>query len=282
MIDKVAFEKTVFQDSALNAQFKSEGFVVIKNFLSDKEVLQLSKYYDENPAEKDSGFHTTLHDNRPLYRKGVTNEVNRVFYPKAKILLKEYKPVFSCFTVKEPDSDSGFDLHLDWSMVDEKQFSSITIWSPLTDITDTNGHLWILPKSHQFEYTIRGGPGLKLWCEKQSPEVSHRYSIIDIKLAKGDAIIYDHRLFHGSPANQSENRRIAINYSSIPAEAKSLHYQFTGHGQVDALEVPDDFYHTHILNTLPSLQNSVWSKKIGGSFIFQHAVNKLISGESIH
>lgn len=283
MIDKVAFEKTVFHDSLLNQEFKSEGFVVIKDFLSNSEVLGLSEYYNEHPAEKNSGFHTTLHDSRPDYRESVTNEVNNLFYPKAKALLKDYKPVFSCFTVKEPDTNSGFDLHLDWSMVNEKKFTSITIWSPLTDITDTNGYLWVLPKSHQFEYTIRGGPGLNLWCNKKPNELNQRFSITKLKLKKGDAVIYDHRLFHGSPANQTENRRIAINYSSIPIHAESLHYQFTDNCQVEAFKVSNGFYHTHMLNTLPlSTQSSVWEKKIEGSFLFQETVNSLVKKGSAY
>jgi len=275
MIDKVAFEKPVFQDSLLNAKFKSDGFVIIKNFLSEKEALHLSKYYDDNPAEKCSGFHTTLNDSRPLYRERVTNAVNQVFYPKAKALLKAYEPIFACFTVKEPDTNSGFDLHLDWSMVDERKFSSVTIWTPLLDITDENGYLWVLKGSHNFDYTIRGGPGLYLWSKKKPNQNTNSYSLKKIKLKRGEALIYDHRVFHGSPPNLSDKIRIAINFTAVPEEAKCLHYQFRDRGFVDVFESPIDFYHSHVLNTEPTGLKLIENVEIGGVFLDQCDVDSL-------
>ncbi|MCF8463361.1 MAG: phytanoyl-CoA dioxygenase family protein [Flavobacteriales bacterium] len=276
MIDKIAFDRLVFTDPELNSRFKSEGYVIVKGFLSENEVERLATFYEEHPSERRTGFHTTLHDSRPDYRESVTNEVNDVFYPKAQKLLVGYEPVFSCFTVKEQDAESGFDLHLDWSMVDEKQFTSVTIWSPLTDITDTNGLLWVLPGSHQFEYTIRGGPGLRLWCEKPAHECSQRFSILELKLAKGDAIIYDHRLFHGSPPNQSNQRRVAINYSSIPIAAESLHYLFNGDSEVRSRCISPNYYHHHILDYLENCGLYINRKEIGGSFLTQSDVNTLV------
>jgi len=274
--------RTVFTDESLNTIFMNQGYVVIRDFVSQSSCKTLNQWYEKNPPEHSSGFHTSIHSTNVNHRRAVTQEVRKSFDEPLIELLSNYRPVFSSFTVKEPDSSSGFDIHLDWSMVDEQRFTSLTAWVPLIDITNDNGYLWVLPESHKFYPTIRGGPGLNLWCKVPPTQWQKQFQLKKLKLRKGDALIYDHRLFHGSPPNNTQHRRLAINHTLIPLEAKSLHYQFTGHGQVDALEVPDDFYHTHILNTLPSLQNSVWSKKIGGSFIFQHAVNKLISGESIH
>lgn len=272
--------RTVFVDETLNRSFMNNGYVVIKNFISPSSCETLSEWYGKNLPEDSSGFHTSIHSKDVHHRKAVTQEVKKAFdEPLAKIL-SHYRPVFSSFTVKEPDSESGFDLHLDWSMVDEQKFTSLTAWVPLIDITNDNGYLWVLEGSHKFYHTIRGGPGLNLWCEVPPTLWREKFQLKQLKLQKGDVLIYDHRLFHGSPSNKTHNRRIAINHTLIPTEAKSLHYQFTGHNRVDALEVPDDFYHTHILNTLPDLKNSVWSKKIEGAFVFQHAVNKLISSES--
>lgn len=276
MIDKIAFDRVVFKDPELNSRFKSDGYVIVNGFLSEREVERLARFYEDHPAQKQTGFHTTLHDSRPDYRESVTNEVNDVFYPKAQRLLVGYEPVFSCFTVKEQGADSGFDLHLDWSMVDEKEFTSITIWSPLTDITDTNGLLWILPKSHQFEYTIRGGPGLRLWCEKPAHECFQRYSIVELKLAKRDAIIYDHRLFHGSPPNESDSKRVAINYSSVPIESGSIHYRFNGDDEVWSRDTSPEYYHSHVLNQREQLEPYTCRNPIVGAFLTQHDINFLI------
>ena len=57
----------------------------------------------------------------------------------------------------------------------------------------------------------------------------------------GDAIIYDHRLFHGSPANRSSELRIAINYAMIPNELNSWHL-YLDNNKINAFEVDDEFY----------------------------------------
>ena len=268
-------DRSAFSDDALNETFREQGYVILKNFLPKSVPQSLTKWYERNLPEINSGFHTSIHSNDFSHRRSVTAEVRGHLDGKLSEVLNDYRPVFSSFTVKEPDTNSGFDLHLDWSMVDEKKFTSITVWTPLVDITDCNGYLWLLERSHRFHYTIRGGPGLNLWCEKLPTQWKEKFQLKRIKLSQGDVLIYDHRLFHGSPPNTSEKRRLAINHTLIPAEANSLHYQFEGHAKVYAVEVADDFYHSHILNTTPSSGKAFSESNINGAFVFQHAVNEL-------
>jgi ectoine hydroxylase-related dioxygenase (phytanoyl-CoA dioxygenase family) len=145
--------RIIFNNPDFDEQFKTDGYVIVPNFLNLTEVEELKQFYKENPSENQQGFHTTIHSKNYDYRKSVTEQINERFSRKSGELLNKYKPIFACFTVKETDANSGFDLHLDWSMVDERKFSSITIWTPLLDITDENGYLWILNGSHNFDLT---------------------------------------------------------------------------------------------------------------------------------
>lgn len=276
MIDSRPMTYQVLRDPHLNAEFKQNGFVVIRGFLNNLESTELLNFYLKNPSENHSGFHTTLHSKNGEYRKSVNRMINSIFQPKADKFLNNYRSVFSCFTVKEPDNKSGFDLHLDWSMVDEKEHTSVTIWSPLIDIDALNGHFWALKGSNQFEFTLRGGPGLNLWCSSSPQNWSKTtYDQVSLFLLKGDAIIYDHRLFHGSPPNESNGLRVAINFSSIPQEAKSVHYRFEQEGTVSVYETPVDFYLTHILNAPPKGIALIDKYPINGSFLNQADVNTL-------
>jgi ectoine hydroxylase-related dioxygenase (phytanoyl-CoA dioxygenase family) len=275
MIGEQALKQQVLIDNELNKQLRQNGYVVISEFLSEDEVGSLLDYYEINPSELRNGFHTTLHSKNAEYRKSVTQRINTTFFPKAEKILLKYRPVFSCFTVKEPDSGSAFDLHLDWSMVDENEFTSITIWVPLVPLTENNGQLYVLKGSNNFEYTIRGGPGLKLWCSDPSRVVAHTYPLERLKLNVGDAVVYDHRLFHGSPPNLSDTRRIAINYSTIPFDARSIHYRFEHNDAVTEHESPVDFYHEHILDTPPQKLLPIKKIPIKGGFLQQSDVNKL-------
>lgn len=267
--------RIIFNRPELDRQFKADGYVIIPDFLSLSEVEDLRQFYQENPSENQEGFHTTIHSKNYEYRKSVTEEINKRFSRKSSVLLNKYNPIFSCFTVKEPDTNSGFDLHLDWSMVDERSFSSITIWTPLLDITDENGYLWVLNGSHNFNYTIRGGPGLYLWSNEKPDKKTSSYPLKKIKLKRGEALIYDHRTFHGSPPNLSSEVRVAINFTAVPEEAKCLHYQFRENGFVDVFESPVDFYHSHILNTEPTGLKLIERIEIGGTFLYQEDVDSL-------
>jgi len=252
------------------------GYTVLPGLFSDAVCDELADWYEQHHPENPTGFHTSIHSSDVMLRRAVTEKVRTHFDSPLERILNRYRPVFSAFTVKEPDSDSGFDLHLDWSMVDERQFTSLTVWMPLVDITDENGFLWVLAGSHRFHYTIRGGPGLNLWCSVPPCQWDRRFELRCLKLRKGDALIYDHRLFHGSPPNRSPERRLAINHTLIPEEATSLHYEFHGPGTVDALVVPDDFYHDHVLNTSVPSSLQFERREIRGGFVFQDDVNGLV------
>ncbi len=253
------------------------GYAVLPGLFSNAVCDELADWYEQHQPENPTGFHTSIHSSNVILRRAVTEKVRTHFDSSLERILNRYRPVFSAFTVKEPFSDSAFDLHLDWSMVDETRYTSLTVWVPLVDITEDNGFLWVLRESHRFRYTIRGGPGLNCWCETMPTAWTERYELKKLKLKKGDALIYDHRLFHGSPPNITGIRRLAINHTLIPEEANSLHYQFQGLHAVEVLEVPDDFYHTHLLNTPPTGVKVIETRSIKGCFIFQHGVNSLVA-----
>jgi ectoine hydroxylase-related dioxygenase (phytanoyl-CoA dioxygenase family) len=168
--------------------------------------------------------------------------ISEVFTPKAEVILDQYRPLVSNFTVKEPGADSFFDFHLDWNMVDEAQYRSVTIWCPLTDTNAENGNLWILEASHTLGNSYRCGPGLELFFEE--PDAVQRKKFIKkaLPMKAGQAIIYDHKLFHGSPPNMSREVRIAINQAMCPKEAPAMHYATVGGGDIMAFEVDDDFF----------------------------------------
>jgi len=88
-------------------------------------------------------------------------------------------------------------------------------------------------------------------------------------------MIYAHRLFHGLPANQSENRRLAINYSSIPIEAESLHYRFSRDSKVETQEVSPRYYY-HMLDKEEQIDLYSNRKNIDGAFLNQADVDQLV------
>lgn len=268
--------RPVFIRESRQSEFERNGYVIIPQFLDSHEIAHLRDFYFRHSSDLRHGFHATLHSRLTDYRKSVSDEIARIFTPKLRYYFDRFKPVFANYTVKEPDLSSGFDLHLDWSMVDERRFCSLTIWVPLQNITADNGHLWVLEGSHRFAYTLRGGPGLRTYVEPvfyASAPVS--YERVTLQLHAGTAHVYDHRLFHGSPPNRTSVPRVAINFTLIPQETESWHYEFRGDRKVEIFEVPPDFYNSHILNTEPEGGKSLGCLDIEPSFLSQSQINSL-------
>ena len=267
--------RKVLRDTALQNLFERDGFVIVP-FLEKEHVAQLLSFYDSLEHEKTFGFHCTIHSQRVDYRRKVSDGINQLFNKLAHQYLEKYKPIFSNFTVKEARPDSEFDIHLDWTMVDENRYSSVTIWSPLHDITESNSYLWVLKGSHKFGFTIRGGPGLRLQTAQPLPLTEEdKFDRLIVKLKAGTALIYDHRVFHGSPPNISSQRRIAINYTMIPEETQSWHYHFLQDDLVEIFEVDPDFYIRHIIGTIPVGVRSLGTIAVEPNFLDQEQVNSI-------
>ena len=128
----------VFRDPIRDKQFKEDGFVVIDQFLVPEEIQLLAEFYDSNQLPGASGFHATSHSRDLHYKRKVHEMITSVVGPKTKELILEHRSVTSSYTVKEIGTDSFFDYHLDWSMVDENKYSSLTLWSPLVYLRESS------------------------------------------------------------------------------------------------------------------------------------------------
>lgn len=266
--------RRTFRDNHLQEEFEEMGYVILP-FLSEAEINKLLDIYHSLKNDLGKGFHATMHSHDIDYKRKVSGYISEVFTPKAQEILLDYRPLVSNYTVKEPGMSSFFDFHLDWNMVDEERFRSITIWCPLTDTCEENGNLWVLEKSHSLGTSYRCGPGLALYFVDPGELSKARFVKKSLAMKKGQAVIYDHKLFHGSPPNLTDKVRVAINQAMAPAEAPAMHYARIGQDDIMAFEVDDDFFCRVIIDKL-ELENPVKRIAISGKSISQDVVNALI------
>ena len=217
---------SIFRDEQHNQEFREKGFVVFPSFLSPDEIVHLKKFYEDHPLPDAQGFHATSHSKQPDYKRLVHKTITDVVREKAQKLLKGYRPLTSSYTVKEVGTNSEFQSHLDWNMVDEAKCISITMWCALMDTNAVNGNIYMLEKSHTLGPTIRSGKGLYLHVLNDNYK-SAKFKRRVLQLKAGDMVLYDHRVFHGSPPNLSDKTRISFNHVMVPEDVSSVHY-FTG------------------------------------------------------
>lgn len=213
--------RRVFRDPDHEAQYQSEGGVVVPLLDADDLARLLHVYASESP-NIGLGFHATLFSRDEGYRTRVDAAVQSVLAPRVAALLDDYRPVVGNFVVKEAgQEDSVVPVHQDWTLVDETTMRSINVWCPLVDTTADNGQLQVFKGSHRLANVLRGAffpnPFMAL-----TPLIMERY-LTALPLRAGEALVYDHALVHASPPNRSASPRIAVNMALVPAEAPLFH-----------------------------------------------------------
>ena len=275
--------RSIFHSPIHQQQFELDGFILVPGFLNADEIRALTaNYYSlRGISDVGEGFHSTSHSKNLDYKHGVDRYIRDIYMPKVNQLIRDYQPMVANYTVKEPGEASFFDFHLDWTMVNERKHTSLTIWAPLVDVNAENGNLWVMRGSHKMGYTIRGGSGLFLFGSNEVKRpLELQYEKVAMAVKAGTAVIYDHRLFHGSPPNLSGERRLAINQTLRPAETASWHYHQLNESLLEVFEVDDDFYCRYDMGTRPADVKSLGTLRIEPRYLQQQEVNRLIRTES--
>jgi len=238
-------------------ELKYSGYTVI-DFLSESEVQSLIDF-DKNcslPEEfVNVGMAFSASTGDVSYRQAITAEIKRFFVPRLATLFPEYRVMLGNLVRKQPHLlHSIMPLHQDPSLVDELSQQSFGIWCPLIDVNEQNGCLQVVKKSHLLNskprpfFTFNGFP----YNEDILSLIEHYY-LTSIPMKAGQALIYDKRLFHGSPPNLTDRERIAAICSLVPEQILTnfCYRETSTSSQVELFEVEDEFYDRYIVGQKP-------------------------------
>ncbi len=231
----------LFQDDALQHQLDTDGCVVVP-FLSAEELAELRDfYYSRHPdgmaPQMRDGIHMTIWCSDRPYKDEIREGLQRILGGASHRLYQDFRLLSPVFIVKRQGADTTFPIHQDWSVVDEKHHRAFNMWIPLHDVDESNGALWIVKGSHKFPNHVRG-PGY-LFPRMYHLESHIRPMMEPMAMQAGQALIFYHRVIHGSPPNQTDSPRVVVAMSVLPKEVP-LHIFF----QKD-VESPLEVYHPH-------------------------------------
>ena len=241
----------LFKNAADQAAINRSGYSRFP-YLSEREVADLHAFYKAETDEGDlSGFHASMFNEDPMYRKGMDERIRSVLQQRFNEFFRgEYELLYANFMVKEPGVDSEMKIHQDWSYVDENGADSFAIWIPLQDLTTKNGALEVYPGSHNSKNYARG-PGVTCPFFDEWDQIKTRY-MKPLYLQQGEAVIWNHRLAHYSPPNLTEQPRIAITAIIVPKSEKVYHYyKESSSSPVEQYEVDKDFYMNYNIASKP-------------------------------
>ena len=217
-------------------EFKSQGFLVLEDFVSSEVLLELKnslnsifkEIHKESRRVKQSYDNKHYGDISKAGRKFTKNQSK--YYPSIQKYLKN-KPIKDVvttlldgdafifneqFVTKEPSTPSSFNWHQDSGYINFDHKPYLTTWLALDDTNSLNGPLSIIPTN--IETT------LEVFTHQWSDKSKDLFIEVDETNAKtlhvsaGTLVVFSSLTPHASGANQSAKTRTAYlaQYSSEP------------------------------------------------------------------
>jgi ectoine hydroxylase-related dioxygenase (phytanoyl-CoA dioxygenase family) len=234
--------KKVFKDELMQETFEREGIIVV-DFYNAEQIEEVKNLYDILHPKDEKGFFSSVLSKDKKYRKTVDLELKRIGHDRCEKLLTDYQLVNGALFVKSSGEESYIHAHQDMTLVDESEFTAISIWTTTVDLTDENGVMYFLPGSHRFFPTYRA-PTIPMFYDPIKEEIKDY--MIPYYLKAGQAIIFDQSIIHFSIPNKSKEVRIVSNIYFTQKNAKFLicyhdknNAEFEG--KVEVFEQDDSF-----------------------------------------
>lgn len=248
----------IFLDARHNETFEKFGYIR-DTFLNDEEIKNLQSVfhtYLNTEGEiidfaKNLGYYISVFDSNLEKRAFINEELKKVFSEKIEHLLNNYKILYGNFMYKDAGGKE-IEVHQDFSFVDEKIFTAFNLWVPLQDTAPENGGFHLIEASNKLFNSYRGATiphNLTHYNE------AFKKLVKPVEVKAGEGLLFDHRLFHYSTPNQTDNIRVAVQMVVIPKEATPIMYYYQPQKDkhhLEIYEITEDFLLTENLWSDPT------------------------------
>lgn len=218
----------VLLDDKLQQEFDEKGVVKVP-FFDAETVAELQRFHKEqnpnerfNTQDKSVSYHFSFLDSNRDYKRRVFEHLSKIFQPVLDKYLATYEPLVINFVNKEPGLGE-VPVHQNWDFVDEKEFTSVSVWVPLVDVGLTSGALEFIPGTHRTFRNIHRSPSIP-WFFKRYVNELKRDFLQPITVKAGEALIFDDSIIHYSKPNKADYARLVIQVIAKPKAAQALHW----------------------------------------------------------
>lgn len=241
---------TLLKDSVKADSINSLGWASIG--VSQKEINDLIDLYEKNHKIKGEGMFYSLYSKDLNYRARINDGIKKILTHTLDKTFKNFKVIYSIFVIKTPGiENTEFFLHQDPSYTNEYEYSPLHFWIPLQDITESNGAMCVIEKSHNIAYPYRSITTPFIF---DGNETKLKKYLRPLFLKKGEAILLDPRVIHNSMENRSNEVRVAVLMGIIPEEAPIISAYYNKDNNEEKIELFefDDNYFLNGLNFFES------------------------------
>jgi hypothetical protein len=232
--------KPVFKNADLEYQMNENGYVVIPGFLPHEVVHELLALYKKHHNESEAGCWNSIYDLPTGEGKPISDAITAVVTPYLDKYFKDFKFPAAIFIVKNPYKGHESLVHRDDSMHNEREVEYRQCWVPLVDITETNGTLYVVPRSHKLFTDER--PMFAPWQHKvHAPRLEKEF--VNLYPKAGDLVVYFDKTLHGSYKNESTETRPVFQGGVMHKEAEPLFTRYNpANNMVESYAVDPDFF----------------------------------------
>ena len=227
------------KNKELQKRLSINGFFT-ESFIDEITCKKLEHiYYNHFEHEKMLFYSTSFHTDFELKKK-ISDEVISLLKDKLDDYFIDYKILGSSFLLKIPNEQNALPLHQDWTVTDEQQFGSFTIWIPLQNTNKENGAIRVIPGSHLIEDNLRA-PSIPVAYEDARKQLEQNMRTLPLK--QGEAFIFNQKVMHASWPNCSNENRLALTIGLVPKDAELFMYYLDKTKKTIAqYKMPDDLF----------------------------------------
>lgn len=215
----------LLKNKILDFRLQKDGFAKL-NFLNESHIDAIAKLYDETKEEhekigKTQLFHATQDIGNPSVTDYIDKKTKELLEPIIRKHFVNYRIIMANFILKTPGEASALQPHQDWTFVDESKYATFGFWTPIEDTNEKNGNLQFLPGSHKITPTLRVNYSYP--CAFSEVKELIKEHLIDVKTKKGETVMLNHSVLHGSKPNLSNKTRVALSLGITHKDAQLLH-----------------------------------------------------------
>ncbi len=214
------------------AQYERDGFVILRNVISQKTIAKIQDECERFIKEKDAEMDAKGVEVDEINHKGRRYFIamkNKDSKPMQELLFgKEMEQItrsilgdniylfLEQYVVKAADKGMKFSWHQDSGYLSFPHKPYLSCWLPLDDVNEENGTVYLLPYDEagttvRVEHTLEAGTNDKIGYFGDKPG-------IPAILKKGDIALFSSTCFHRSGANNTNKSRrvLLMQYSAEP------------------------------------------------------------------
>lgn len=239
----------ILADPAGDEELHDRGFARI-DLLSSGEVDGLGAAWREvggGPQGPGPAFDAGLVGLAPVRKQRAHDLIVGALGSAVARAVPGHQPLIGSFAVKRAQPDSTMATHQDWTVVDERRWASVSIWTPLGDVNLDAGTLAFLPGSQRMT-VLRGSGFPPSLLPGAEPPVE---AFVEVPLRAGEALVYFHATIHRSAPNRSDRPRVAAMLGLVPDAAPTVHYHLRDDGIVEVRRAGTEFYVEHAFGGAP-------------------------------